>query len=282
MDSFNLARIKDAHMTDNKSTHPKSEEPDREQVSSIGGPGALRGQVWLTVQTRQAQRLISGRNGTAEKPAIIGLVGFADRLRVIWQAARSDDPYADWWLIKVHEGLERAREMVRTERTALDAKIKQLTAFEVAIAQSMKPYRVALQFANPYAYRGAQLIAEYDAFVRTLLTAHHVGMLSSPAMESSLNASARRVRGVFAISQSYHFLGIDRASLIQGTANAARAREIMGGIPGEILDGSRHAPLMPHKVRFPGAAAKHIQLNSVEQPSKATMLSPVNDDDVGT
>jgi hypothetical protein len=29
--------------------------------------------------------------------------GFADRLRVIWQAARNDDPYADWWLIKVHE-----------------------------------------------------------------------------------------------------------------------------------------------------------------------------------
>jgi len=269
-------------MTDNESTYPQGEEPDREQTSSIGGPGALRGQVWLTVQTRQAQRLISGRIGTAEKPAIIGLVGFADRLRVIWQAARSDDPYADWWLIKVHEGLERVRELVRTEQTVLDAKIEQLTAFEVAVAQSMKPYRVALQFANPYAYRGAQLIAEYDRFVRTLLTAHHVGILNSPAMESSLNATARRIRGVFAISQSYHFLGIDRTSLSQGTANAVRAREVMGEIPGDILDGSRHAPLMPHKVRFPDAAAKHIHLNPVEQASKMATISPVNDDAVST
>jgi hypothetical protein len=55
-------------------------------------PGALHGQIWLTVQTNQAQQLIHGRAGTPDKPAIIGLIGFADRLRVIWQAARHDDP----------------------------------------------------------------------------------------------------------------------------------------------------------------------------------------------
>ena len=54
------------------------------------GPGVLRGQVWLTIQTRQAQQLVRGRNGTAEKPAITGLVGFANQLRVIWQAARNE------------------------------------------------------------------------------------------------------------------------------------------------------------------------------------------------
>jgi len=55
----------------------------------------LRGQAWLTVQTRQAQQLIRGRNGSADQPAIIGLIGYADRLRVIWQAARDDDLYAN-------------------------------------------------------------------------------------------------------------------------------------------------------------------------------------------
>ena len=55
-------------------------------------PGALHGQVWLTVQTHHAQQLIHGREGTPDKPPIIGLTGFANRLRVIWQAARDDDP----------------------------------------------------------------------------------------------------------------------------------------------------------------------------------------------
>ncbi|MES9958674.1 MAG: AcaB family transcriptional regulator, partial [Sedimenticola sp.] len=69
-------------------------------------PGPLRGQIWLTLQTNQARRLIRGRNGAKGQSPIIGLGLFAERLRLIWQASRNDDPYADWWLIKVHEAIE--------------------------------------------------------------------------------------------------------------------------------------------------------------------------------
>ncbi len=222
--------------------------------------------------------MIRGRNGTAEKPAIIGLVGFADRLRVIWQAARNDDPYADWWLIQVHEGLERVRDLVRTEQAALDTQFEQLTALEVIVAESMKPYRIALQFANPYAYRGAQLIAEYDRFVRTLLSARHVGLLTGAVMEGLLNTCARKIRGAFAIPQGYHFLNVDRASLNQGTANASRARQLMGEVPQDVLDGSSQAPLVPRKARFPEEAAKHIRLKPVDSTPKVDVVASVNDD----
>ena len=251
-----------------------------EDVSVDAGPGALRGQVWLTVQTRQAQRLIRGRNGNANKPAIIGLVGFADRLRVIWQAARNDDPYADWWLVKVHEALERVRDLVKNEQAALDTQLEQLLALEVAVAESMKPFRIALQFANPYAYRGAQLIAEYDRFVRTLLTAHHVGVLTGAAMEDLLNMCARKIRGVFAVPQGYHFLSVDRAALQQGTANATRARQVMGDVPEDVLTGAHQAPLAPRKVRFPEAAAQHIRLKPVDAEPRADIAA--GNDDIGS
>lgn len=260
-----------------KSDPEQKTELRPEETNVDAGPGALRGQAWLTVQTRQAQRLIRGRNGNADKPAIIGLVGFADRLRVIWQAARNDDPYADWWLVKVHEALERVRDMVKNEQAALDTQLEQLTALEVAVAESMKPFRIALQFANPYAYRGAQLIAEYDRFVRTLLTAHHVGVLTGAAMEGLLNACARKIRGAFAVPQGYHFLNIDRTALQQGTANASRARELMGEVPADVLNGARQAPLAPRKIRFPEEAAKHIRLRPVDSATKADIAASVND-----
>lgn len=263
-------------MSSGKSDPEQQDHP--EDASVDAGPGALRGQVWLTVQTRQAQRLIRGRNGNADKPAIIGLVGFADRLRVIWQAARNDDPYADWWLVKVHEALERVRDLIKNDQAALDAQLEQLTALEVAVAESMKPYRIALQFANPYAYRGAQLIAEYDRFVRTLLTAHHVGVLTGAAMEGSLNAGARKIRGAFAVPQGYHFLNVDRAALQQGTANASRARQIMGEVPEDVLNRAHQAPLAPRKVRFPEEAAQHIRLKPVDSAPKAATAATVNDD----
>lgn len=269
-------------MSSGKSDPEQRVAQNPEDASVDAGPGALRGQVWLTVQTRQAQRLIRGRNGNADKPAIIGLVGFADRLRVIWQAARNDDPYADWWLVKVHEALERVRDLVKNEQAALDAQLEQLTALEVAVAESMKPFRIALQFANPYAYRGAQLIAEYDRFVRTLLTAHHVGVLTGAAMEGLLNACARKIRGAFAVPQGYHFLNIDRTALQQGTANASRARQLMGEVPEDVLNGAHQAPLAPRKVRFPEEAAKHIRLKPVDSAAKAATAAPVNDDVVST
>ena len=269
-------------MNSGKSDPQQRVELNFEEAAADVGPGTLRGQVWLTVQTRQAQRLIRGRNGSADKPAIIGLVGFADRLRVIWQAARSDDPYADWWLIKVHEALERTRNLVKIEQAALDDRLEQLAALEVAVAESLKPYRIALQFANPYAYRGAQMIAEYDTFVRTLLTANHVGLLSGSSTEGLLNTCARRIRGAFAVPQGYQFLGIDRESLKQGTANASRARQIMGEVPDDVLSGAHHAPLTPRKIRFPEEAAKHIRLKPVESVSKTDIPESVNDDIGGT
>jgi len=119
-----------------------------ERSSQPQKPGVLRGQVWLTVQTNQAQQLIHGRAGTPDKPAIIGLVGFADRLRVIWLAARRDDPYADWWLIKVHEAIEANETFIRHRRVELDKHLEQMTGLEVNVASSQHPYRVQLQFAN--------------------------------------------------------------------------------------------------------------------------------------
>ena len=269
-------------MNSGKADEEQRAEQYPEGASVDVGPGALRGQVWLTVQTRQAQRLIKGRNGNGDKPAIIGLVGFADRLRVIWQAARNDDPYADWWLVKVHESLEKACNQVNAEQAALDTQLEQLTALEVDVAESMKPYRIALQFANPYAYRGARLIAEYDRLVRTLLTAHHVGILGNTSMEGLLNTCARKIRGTFTVPQGYHFLGVDRAAIQQGTANASRARQLMGEVPVDVLNGTHQATLTPRKVRFPDEVAKYIRLKPVDTTVRVAASVSLNDDVVGT
>ncbi len=125
---------------------------------------------------------------------------------------------------------------------------------------------------------GAQLIAEYDKFVRTLLTGHHVGLLSGVAMEGLLNACARKIRGAFAVPQGYHFLNVDRSALQQGTANASRARQVMGEVPEDVINGAHQAPLAPHKVRFPEEAAKHLRLKPVDTTPRADSATPGNDD----
>ncbi|PUB78730.1 PFL_4669 family integrating conjugative element protein [Candidatus Thiodiazotropha sp. LNASS1] len=232
------------------------------------GPGALRGQAWLTVQTRQAQQLIRGRNSSTDKPAIIGLVGFADRLRVIWQAARDDDPYADWWLIKVHQALDQARGFIGSHQEELDKQLAQMPALEVEVAQSQRPYRIRLQFANPYAYQGAQLIAAYDTLVRTVMTCRHIGLLDNEDTEGIVKLGARKVRGTFVVPQGYRLLGIDRNRLLRGSGRDPRACQLMGELPEEVLSGERRAPLVPRKVAFPMAVARSLALEPLSYPDR--------------
>jgi len=56
------------------------------------GPGALRSQVELRIQTHQAQLLVRGRREQEGKPPIIGLLRFATKLGPIWAGAANDDP----------------------------------------------------------------------------------------------------------------------------------------------------------------------------------------------
>ena len=241
------------------------------------GPGVLRGQVWLTIQTWQAQKLVRGRKGTAEKAAITGLVGFANQLRAIWQAARDDDPYADWWLIKVHQALEGAVQLVTQRQSEVDVLLAQMRSMEVAVAESTRPYRVPLRFANPYAYRGARLIAAYDTLVRTVLTAMHIGLFDRETSDGFLNPCTRKIRGVFALPQDYRFLGIDREVIRNGTGKATQAVELMGVVPEGVMSGQLRAPLVPRSVPFTKDSKLHIGLTPVSHPKPSPPEMKNND-----
>lgn len=235
--------------------------------------GVLRSQTWLKVQTRQAHQLIRGRDGSLDKPAIIGLIGFADRLRMIWQAARDDDPYADWWLIKVHEALDQAGKLLSRYQEKLDTRLAQMNAMEVTVAESLRPYRIRLQFANPYAYQGAQLIADYDTLVRTVLTCRHIGQLDDESAHSIINLCARKIRGTFVVPQGYRALGIDRKCLQRSPGKYPRASSLMGELPEAVLSGEHRAPLVPRKAPFPKATHRPLELEP---------LSPLPDKGVST
>jgi integrating conjugative element protein (TIGR03761 family) len=257
---------------------PDLEPIPAERTSLPAKPGALRGDVWLTMQTTHAQRLFHGRTATADKPTIVGLVGFADRLRVIWQGARNDDPYADWWLIKIHEAIEMAGDAIRSSQVDFKKLLEQMDAMAVGVAASQRPYRVPLKFANPYAYRGAKLLAEFDTLVCMALTARHIGLLDGQACEDILKASARKVRAIFMIPQGYRLLKINREQVQQVIGRSHEARQLMGEVPGDVLNGKRQAPLAPRKVSFPSGFSGNVQLRPGAPVSDTNSSIDKNDD----
>jgi len=250
--------------------------PTNAQLGQPEQPGALHGQVWLAVQTVQAQRLIHGRKAAPGKPAIIGLVGFADRLRVLWLAARRDDPYADWWLIQVHEAIEGEVTFVRRWQQEMQAFLGQMRAMDIRVATSTKPYRIALQFANPYAYQAALLLSEYDALVCLVLTAYHVGLLENDDKNAVIKGCARRIRAVFMIPQRYRLLKIDREMVRLNKGRSSEARQLMGAVPDDILSGERLAPIAPSRIKVPHGMAGEVRLHPAS-PSEVKLTDTEND-----
>jgi integrating conjugative element protein (TIGR03761 family) len=226
-------------------THSASSPADAPAAQPDARPGVLRGGAVLTLQTRQAQRLVKGRGYSADKPAIIGLIGFANLVRSVWHGARADDPYADWWMLKIHAALDEAEQELASLARAIAGRLEDGGALEVTVPASIKPARVSLNFSNPYAFRAARVIGLFDAVVCKLLSARHVGLLARNDAEAMLHQGGRVVRRVLQSPVGYRFLGVTRRDLEQGTAKALQAVESMGEVPEDVVTGSHRAPHAP-------------------------------------
>lgn len=223
-------------------------------------PGALRGVVTLRLETRQAQRLVKGRPGSPDKPAIIGLIGFANLLRSIWHGARADDPYAHWWLVKVHRALEEADEALKASLGTIQNILSASDAIRATPGASIRPVHTPLRFSNPYAYRGARLLAEYDQLVRATLTAQHIGLLPRDDAEPVLALGGRQLRRAFLSPMGYRLTGTTREDVFQGTARHAQARASMGEVPPDVLSGELRAPHAPVRPMPSSPALQHLSL----------------------
>lgn len=213
--------------------------------SRADAPGALRSQATMEIQTRQAQRLVYGRMASEGKHEIVGLLRFAAMLRPIWSASMADDPYADWWLVKIERELTQARDQLKHMENTVEQHLADAPAVNVVVAQSLSPARLELNFSNPYAFHGAYLLADYDALVRAVLTARHVGLMDSRTSEKLLAEGGRYLRAAYDTGKGYRYMGIKRADLVQGTAKARKAVETLGELPQPVISGELRATYAP-------------------------------------
>lgn len=232
-----------------KSPSPESLEVVEDLGADDSSPGPLRSESWITLQTRQAQRLVSGRRAEDGTPGIVGLTRFASMLRPLWTAARADDPWADWWLLKVHDAIELGHQELDALLEHVSGLLKKTPNVSVTMAVSIEPLKVPLTFTNPYAFRGAYLLAKFDDLVRAVLTARHVAMLDRDSSERLIADGGRQVRRAYNAALGYRFLAISREDARLMTARIKEAEAQMGALPQDIIDAKLRAPFAPDIAR---------------------------------
>ena len=208
-------------------------------------PGALQGRIILRVHSFEAERLVRGRRLSEKKPSIIGLLGFANLVHPIWRAAMANDPYADWWLLKVDEALGLALNALAEKCEDLEQRLNETDALSIDVAHSVKPVQIPLDFADPYAFRATRIITAYDRLIRIALTARFVGLLTRLEAEETVNQGGNVTRRAFTSPLGFRDTGVTRRDVAQGSEQAKKAQTLMGELPLDVFDGTRRAPYAP-------------------------------------
>ncbi len=224
-------------------THQPSESRQPKRV------GHLVGEVCLEVHTIQALRLIWGRRRVASKPPISGLIAFASAVNNIWHEAEGGDPYALWWLLKIEAGIEQCRAYLNEQLNETAFLYPDAEILEVDTAESEQPYRTRLAFSNPYAYRAAHMLGEYDILVRTCYTLTFLGAGEPAELQTIMARAGHQIRRVFSIPQGFKVCAIGLDDIRQNNQRARRAIELMGPLPEEILNSETLPAFMPAGVR---------------------------------
>jgi len=256
-------------------TEEKTEETKQVQAaprSIAEQPGGLRSETRMTIQTRQAQKIVVGRRKGKDIQPIIGLLDFGRRMKLLWLSAQADDPYADWYLLKIETSINDAKTVILEKTDWLDEVLNSMDGFDVGIAHSLEPIQVSIVFQNPYGYMGAYLVSDYDALCCSVFTASHIGLIDRKMANSVMDAAGRSVRRTFDMAAKWKFTGVTREDIQSQNLSGLRAIETYGECPEPILLKSKRAKISPAIREKPKAV--EITIKKKENVEKTASVTP--------
>ena len=82
--------------------------------------GSLRSAMSLTLHTHHASRIWHGRAPAEGRPGIIGLNGYISVMNKMKRGAEQDDPYSDWWMLRIEDKLTQTKASLQALREQVD------------------------------------------------------------------------------------------------------------------------------------------------------------------
>lgn len=220
----------------------------------IERPGRLVSDVQLYLNTVDSQTVFMG----LQSQEAVGLLTFGGRMSEIWDAASRDDPYADYYLLKVYDAIIKLRNELAALIQDYDAKLKENlrdSHISCDAFASEKPLIKPLWFRTQYGYLGAQLIADFDKFTRLVLTANWIGILLDDNPQALRKRIIDKITKIFQLPMRWQDFELIRRDIKNKSEKSIQAQEILGKLPDAILDKTLRAPFAPN-IKPPGKEKK--------------------------
>lgn len=257
----------------------------------------------MTLHTKEGLRLFMGRAKDPQKKheVIHGGTRIGSGAKVMWVLTGTDNPYADWALLRLESSLRTITEILVKET---EIGQKQLMAMRerglnYTVLASQKPQTLQLGFKSPYGFAIAEMIAMYDYYVRVIKSLVHRNLRADEDAYAAIRGVTRTIRGRFSEFARFErcltypqCAGLSRADyvLVQtdktseaakaAAARIAAATEIFGPVPAEVFSGAaapkhskRRQRLTQHDRALLESVAQHLE--DVEQVDPAAVNARV-------
>lgn len=212
-------------------------------------PGRLYGSIPFEIHTADAQACFRGYHfldhGTKE---VVGLLQFGGQMSLIWDAAKNDDPYADWYLLKTYDAMIKLRHQLARALQDYQQQIQQTYGrdnLSLSPFASQKPVVQTLWFRTQYGYLGANVIADFDLLMRTVITANRVGVLLDKTHEQIKEEWGVKIIELFKLPFKWQSFNITRADVKADNESAQTAQKLLGKLPERVLNKTLRSPFAP-------------------------------------
>ena len=195
----------------------------------IKTPGKLHVEMTSIIQSKEAKDLFYGRSkeeSGGRNDSIVGVNGFSQRIAAIFRASRLDDPYADYFLLKVEQSFAKSESEINAIEKNLNLKKPKNQKLTY---KSIDPIKILTSYSTVYANMAMQLLVKADNIFLLIHSLRHVASLTRKEESILLNGN-RNNRGLKTIirncllSQSgFVFTNINRKDFNLMTAIIATA-----------------------------------------------------------
>ncbi|HCE5826590.1 TPA: TIGR03761 family integrating conjugative element protein [Pseudomonas aeruginosa] len=243
--------------------------------------GSLRSAMSLTLHTHHASRIWHGRAPTEGKPGIVGLNGFVAIMNKLKRGAEQDDPYSDWWMIRIEDKLSATKEQLQSLREQVDQALADIPqALSLGENLNVQPVKLPLFVSSQLGFMAVYLLADYDDLARRLILAHHTALIDRSTLERWLGEGAHSLRSLFSLAQQYRYSGTQRDDFAANNAAARAALEKYGELPKDVLEGTRRSRFAPPLIRRspPASAASRSGTPNAAPATETDQAEPAAPD----
>lgn len=214
-----------------------SPAPDTEAVIQEASlpkqPGHLTLRGTLTLKTYFAHK------------HFLKLLSFASKVKLIYQAAKQDDPYADFYLLKIEEALCDAKVSLEKSLAMHQAIIASASGLQMGLVNTEKLTKLPVYFGTPYAYLAVRALLILDEIVCCVLSQKRLGFPLKQPIKTILWEMSQPWREALLKANDWQFTGVTRQDLIQHTPLAKQAIQLFGTLDARIIDQTQRSRLAP-------------------------------------